>query len=973
MGEEVRHLSEFGPYTGNPTDFSQKDIVLDGVCLIDKQGRVLDFNAAAQAMFGFEQTAVLGRPFLELLFDAASRSSLDALIAESMQDDSPASPPVEAVGVRSDGSTFPVMLQITPVRALSLPVAIVSMCRMTDRQRDEVDSPQLRVLFEGLLSGLQGGVLLETGDRQIEAVNQTFCSMLGITEPPASLIGSNCRDQFAAFAPVFADPDDVIRRTEAFLAGQKPALNDELHMADGRVFARDYIPVMLGDRCAGHIWHYRDMTESFQAQQRLLRLLKLEELNREIIRLFLQTDDVDTALNQTLALAGELLEVSRVYVFHFYENEPLLDNTHEWCAPGVAPEIENLKGLPFDDIVPSFFPLLAKEGMIASSDIRDLPDDLYAMLAPQDIQSVLILPLSAGDRVEGFIGCDETTHKRQWQPEVITLLRTISESYSRALEREQTQQVLIEAHRAAVQVAELRTQFIANMSHEIRTPLTGVLGMLELLLEMDLKEPEKEYASEAFDNAKRLLVIANDFLDFSRLQAGRVQLVSESIDLRAIVTEIRLAHVSQAAQKSLSLVLDIAPDVPYRVSGDARRLRQVLVNFVSNAIKFTTQGTIALRVTLHRKTSTHALVRFEVADTGIGIAPEHLKSIFDDFVQADNTATRRYGGAGLGLSISKQLVEMMGGQIDIKSTVGEGSTFGFTLNLPIRIAEGAEENLDADLSQLRVLILDHEKTYRHVLARQLKRWDVTVVELEDINDVTPTLETALHGGCPINAIMIHDRLLVEMRDALKPVVRPFVEHGDLRAVMYISDDGAEANIPLDAYEFWMKRPVDKAEIFRVMALAARVQVPAMPGQTPQAAATPTGYPAVLVVDDDIENAGLIRRVLSDFPLRIDLASDGQMALELLNARPYALVFMDMQMPVLSGADAIRQIRNSSLPYRDVPIIVLTATALSEDQDAYIALGANGMLSKPFTIKALRLLIQKWLLDGSLEPTLEADA
>lgn len=812
-------------------------VSMDCIVVVNRHGQIVEFNPAAEKAFGYSRKFVMKKSLAEVMLPSVYREPYLRLIADYLETGEEAifNQRLHLTALRADKTEFPVEVTVVPAQSDGDFFFISVIRDLTEYKHKEQKLWRTGARLQRLVESLQGGVLLENEMRQIELVNKAFCTMFGIQAPPAALVGQDCSQSAEDFKDLFVDSPGFASRIERILHNRQLVLEDVLHLSDGRVFTRDYVPIFNDDEYVGHLWHYHDVSQEFRTRRRWEQLLKLEELNKEIIRLFLQSDDIETALNETLALTGQLLDVSRVYVFHFRANERILDNTHEWCAPGVSPEIENLKGLLYDEVLPSFLPLLAEKGIIAPYHIDELPVDVRDILETQNIRSLLILPLYFGNRIEGFIGCDENRSARSWLPEEITTIRIITESYTGALERQRARQLLIEARDAALHVAQLRSQFVANMSHEIRTPMTGVMGMLELLRETDLNEEQAEFATEAFNSAYRLLNIINDILDFSKLEAGRMVLQSETIDLRAIVDQVRMMVAAQVGSKPLVLEVDIPADVPRLVIGDSTRLRQVLMNLVSNAIKFTAQGQVSIRLYLLAEEAQEAWIRFEVSDTGIGIPAEHLSDIFESFVQVDGTLTRKFGGTGLGLAISKQLVDLMGGTIDVESVPGQGSTFRFSLNLPVVEQVASEE----------------------------------VSKVNSRGSQTPTKSVSQTQG-----------------------------------------------------------------------------------------ETPIGR--ILLAEDYPMNVDLVKHALQDIGIQVDAVEDGEAVLERLQQGVYDLVLMDMHMPVMDGKQATKLIRASSADYRQIPILALTASVMTDELESYFKLGINGVIEKPFLIEDLRNTVQKWL-------------
>ncbi len=809
---------------------------------------------------------------------------------------------------------------------------------MPDAEKDRLQQANTRLMQ--LIASLEGGVLVEDQHRTISVINQAFCDMFGIEASPATLTGTDCSGSAEASKSLFAEPDAFVSRIEALLANRTIVTGDLLRLADGRVFSRDYIPVFDADNLIGHLWHYRDVTEATLAQVRMERLLRFETANKEINRLFLQMEDIDAALNRSLAITGQLLDVSRAYVFRIREHERVLDNTHEWCAPDVKPEIDNLKGLPFDELFPSFFPMMAEHDLIAPSHIRELPDDLRGILEPQDIETVLWLPMYLNGRIEGFIGYDETRNSRTWLPEEITTARIVMESYARALEREIASQMLIEAHDEAVRTARIRTQFVANMSHEIRTPVTGIQGMLELLLETDLDDLQHEFASEALNSAIRMLAIVNDILDFSKLEAGQVVLDADPIDLHAIATEVKTTFFPLLKGKPVEFRLDMDPNIPYRVYGDATRIRQILMNLAGNAVKFTHQGSVTLSVHVIGHSDSAVYLRFSVRDSGIGIAQESIERIFESFVQADGTTTRRYGGSGLGLSISKQLVELMGSSIEVESNPEAGSTFSFVLRLAIAQKTRSSGPMAPDFVGLNVLVIDNNRTARYVLVQQLENWGIHVSQTDRFDSA--------------QLLLLENRFdLIFQRWPSVDVVTSASETAISSPVIYIVDSDVVTGHDERSLLRW---PIDQSRLYNLLAegvLAHFSQVqPPTENQTERA--------RVLLADDLPVNVDLVRYALGDAQIHVDAVENGQQLLEQLEQTGYDLILMDVQMPVMDGIEATRRIRQSNAVFRDIPILALTASVMPEERDRYQEAGINAIISKPFSIKHLREIVSQWI-------------
>ncbi len=696
----------------------------------------------------------------------------------------------------------------------------------------------------------------------------------------------------------------------------------------------------------------RDITESKLAHKRLERLLELENLSRETAARFLQAEDSDEPIHQVLAMVGQFLDVSRAYVFHFREHERLLDNTHEWCAPGVHPEIGNLQAIPYDEVFPSFLPTLSEQSVIAVEHISEFPDDLYAVLEPQGIESVAWVTFYVNGRLQGMIGFDETRGPRIWYPETISTLHAIADNYGRALERERAQAALIEARDAALDSVRVKSTFMSNMSHEIRTPMTGILGMLELLRETELDEEQREFADTAFSSAKSLLNIVNDILDFSKLEAGRIVLEVLPVDLRGLVAEIAATMGPQAQKKDIGFKTDIAEDVPARVLGDPTRLRQIVANLVSNAIKFTDWGGVRVNIRALSRARGRMRLRFEVSDTGVGIEPDQLNRIFESFVQADGSTTRKYGGTGLGLAISRQLIELMGGEIDVASEPDRGSTFGFTITVPVSTGDEREPALES----LRVLVVDEERTALYIMAQQLRLWHVQVDEASESAQAVQMLSRAAsEEGRPFDVVLIHCKRKLSEQERLIDEVREKL--GDQMPVMVrVDDEGTTFSQERSGFGRRLVRPIRQSDLYDVLIDAQMEPEAPLPMQEDPPRLVPqpeVSFGRILLAEDNMTNQRIVTKALRQIGYHVDVAENGREALNEVEANDYDLILMDIHMPEMDGLAATRAIRALGGTKGKTPIVALTASVLPEEQKRYLEAGMEAVWSKPFSVEGLR--------------------
>jgi signal transduction histidine kinase/CheY-like chemotaxis protein len=567
-----------------------------------------------------------------------------------------------------------------------------------------------------------------------------------------------------------------------------------------------------------------------------------------------------------------------------------------------------------------------------------------------------------GTLVKSFNEMLESIHERD-----AALQSANEELETRVLKRTEEMR---RARDAAEEANRVKSEFLANMSHEIRTPLNGIMGMTDLTLGTEITSEQREYLDTVKQSADSLLVVINDILDFSKIEAGKVDLEVADFNLRDCLETTLKILAFRADEKGLELLCEIAPEVPEVVRGDSSRLRQIVTNLVGNAIKFTNEGEVAMKVESNLQYDNNRTLQFTVSDTGIGIPREKQALIFDPFSQADTSTTRKYGGTGLGLTISARLVELMGGTIRLESEVGRGTKFIFTVQMPsseMPIAVGSIAPPEI-LRGGKVLVVDDNRTNRRILDGMLRRWEMRPTLMEGGEEALTELSAAREAGEPYRLILT-DMHMPKM-DGFSLIER-IRQRPDLATatIMMLTSAGhrgdAERCRQLGVAAYLLK-PIRQSELREAIAqvLGARERTGAIPLVTRyslQDARDPTAVLRILVAEDNLVNQRLVVRLLEKRGHRVALAATGQEAVEALNKGTFDLVLMDVQMPEMDGLDATQIIREKEKKTgKHQPIIALTAHAMSGDRDRCIAAGTDGYLTKPIRTEELDQILQSYV-------------
>jgi signal transduction histidine kinase/CheY-like chemotaxis protein len=650
-------------------------------------------------------------------------------------------------------------------------------------------------------------------------------------------------------------------------------------------------------------------------------------------------------MDESLQSFGQAIGADRAYIFEYNFTENTMNNTHEWCNEGIQPEIDNLQDLPITDFLDGWVNEHREKKHVLITDVDQLSEtsNLYQILEPQGIKSLITLPIFIDNECYGFFGFDAVKETHRWD-QVIDLFELVPEMYASLIQQHDALYELQYAQLQAEKATNIQTEFVAKVTHELRTPINGISNALYLLRNTNIDDDQKQFLDIVGYSTEVLASMVNNILDYSKIEKDKLQFKSSNINLENEIVKLMRVHKYLAKNKGLGLYLNYDYSLPTVISADIEKLRQILNNLIVNAIKYTNYGHIELKVTPVHIEAPYIDIQFEIIDTGIGISDEDQKHIFEGFYQVGDSLNKLPQGTGLGLTITKEFVEFLKGDIKVESTLRKGSKFHFTLKFYMPMKE-THQPLTS-----RVLLVDLSDDQHSNINKLLEN----IYGQIDICKET-TLRNQLREQYDVLYVYTNNAETYQNKLARIEMILKRLREKSKRVFIYDDIKRSEYVDSFSLFDITMEAPIEREDLIQHVTSNKEPKIL----KTAASSQKNTQKHRVLLVDDNNINRRVMGELLKGMMLDITEAKDGYEAIEIVKKEHFSIILMDILMPGLDGFETTRRIRELDGTAGSIPIIAVTANDAQTTKDKAIEYGMNGVLEKPLKKNELEQLLNEY--------------